>query len=150
VLLVYDQAYDVVTAALRGRSTLDFDSVHDFAMAQAKKAGFPELRKAALDVLAAHQAPGWDAAILDTATENHRPLIREVGLRALARLRGEDPRVAASLRDALNSKDPRIVSDAIGLVGRLKQKTLQPDLERMKAQGQHAAEVDAALKALAA
>jgi aminopeptidase N len=149
-LLGEDQPYDVVAAALRGLSSVDFDSVHDFAFAQAKKAGFPALRRAALEVLADHQAPGWDAAILDTATENHRPLIREVGLRALARLRGEDPRVAASLRDALNSKDSRIVSDAIGLVGKLKQKTLQPELERMKAQGQHAAEVDAALKALSA
>jgi aminopeptidase N len=148
-LLSDDQPYAVVAAAMRGLSSLDFESVHDFVSAQAAKASFPELRRAALEVLADHQAAGWDAAILETATAHHRPLIREVGLRALARLPGDDQRVSSSLRDALGSKDSRIVSDAIGLVGKLKQKALQPDLERMKAEGKHVAEVDAALKALA-
>lgn len=148
-LLGDDQPYDVVAAALRGLATIDFASVRDFATAQAAKATFPALRRAALEVLADHTAPGWDVAILKTATENHRPLIREVGLRALARLRHEDPRVVLSLRSALSSRDSRIVSDAITLVRQLKEKALEPELQRMKAQNQHAAEVDAALKAIA-
>ena len=148
-LLGDDQPYDVVAAALRGLATIDFASVRDFAATQAAKATFPALRRAALEVLADHQALGWDAAILETATEHHRPLIREVGLRTLARLPHDDPRVASSLRSALASLDSRIVTDAIDLVGRLKEKPLQPELERMKAQGKHTAEVDAALKAMA-
>lgn len=147
-LLGEDQPYDVVAAALRGLAPLDFAAVRDFATTQASKATFPALRRAALEVLADHTAPGWDAAILDTATEHHRPLIREVGLHALTRLPHEDPRVASSLRSALASRDSRIVSTAVALAGKLKQKTLQPDLERMKAQGQHAGEVDAAIKAI--
>ncbi|AIE86588.1 M1 family aminopeptidase [Fimbriimonas ginsengisoli] len=148
-LLGDDQPYDVVAAALRGLSTLDFASVREFAMTQAAKATYPALRRTALEVLADHQAPGWDAAILETATEHHRPLIRELGLRALSRLPHDDPRVAASLRSALASRDQKIVTDAIDLVGRLKVKALAPELQRMKAQGQHVADVDAALKALA-
>ena len=147
-LLGDDQPYDVVAAALRGLATLDFSSVHDFAVTQAAKATFPALRRAALEVLADHTSPGWDTAILDTATEHHRPLIREVGLRALARLPHDDQRVVSSLRSALASRDSRIVSDAIGLVGRLKEKALEPDLQRMKTQGQHSGEVDAALKSI--
>lgn len=147
-LLGDDQPYDVVAAALRGLAPLDFDSVRELALAQAAKAPFPSLRRAALDVLADNKAPGWDTAILDTATENHRPLIREVGLRALARLPREDARVAASLRSGLASRDGKIVSDSISLVGQLKVKALEPDLLRMKGLGQHVGEVDAALKAL--
>ena len=148
-LLGEDQPYDVVAAALRGLAGLDFASIRDFATAQAGKATFPSLRRAALEVLADHHEPGWDAAILDTATEHHRPLIREVGLRALARLPHEDPRVVSSLRSALASRDSRIASDAISIVGQLKEKALEPELQRMKAQSQHTAEVDAALKAIA-
>lgn len=147
-LLGDDQPYDVVAAALRGLAELDFASVKGFASTQAGIATFPSLRRAALEVLADHHAPGWDVAILETATEHHRPLIREVGLRALARLTHEDPRVESSLQSALASRDSRIVSDAIGLVGRLKEKSLEPELQRMKAQGRHTAEVDAALKAM--
>ena len=148
-LLADDQPYDVVAAALRGLAAIDFDSVRAFAMKQAAEAPFPALRRAALEVLADHTAPGWDVAILETATEHHTPLIREVGLRALSRLPHDDLRVANSLRSALASRDSRIVSDAIGQAGRLKQKTLEPDLQQIKAQGQHTAEVDAALKAIA-
>jgi aminopeptidase N len=147
-LLGDDQPYDVVAAALRGLATLDFPSVREFAAVQAAKATYAPLRRAALEVLADHQAPGWDAAILETATEHHRPVIREVGLRALVRLPHGDPRVVASLRSALASRDSRIVMDAVDLVGRLKEKALEPDLQRMKAKGQHAAEIDAALKAI--
>lgn len=148
-LLGDDQPYDVVAVALQGLAGIDFASVQAFATDQAGRAPFPALRRAALSVLADHSAPGWDAAILETATAHHRPLIREVGLQALGRLPHEDGRVAASLRNALASRDSRIVSDAIQLCGQLKQKALEPDLQRMKAQGQHAAEVDAALKAIA-
>jgi hypothetical protein len=148
-LLGDDQPYDVVAAALRGLATFDFGSIRDFAATQATKATFPALRRAALEVLADHHALGWDTAILETATEHHRPLIREVGLRALDRLPQEDPRVVDSLRSALTSRDSRIVTDAINLAGRLKEKALAPDLQRIKAQGQHGAEIDAALKAIA-
>jgi len=147
-LLGDDQPYDVVAAALRGLAPLDFASVRDFAVKQAGQAPFPALRRAALEVLADHHEPGWDTAILGTATENHRPVIREVGLRALARFPSEDPRVASSLRSALASRDSRVASAAIDLAGKLKQKSLEPDLQRMKAQGQHVGEVDAALKAM--
>ena len=143
-----DQPYDVVAAALRGLATIDFPSIRAFAKTQAAKATFPNLRRAALEVLADHKEPGWDAAILETATEHHRPLVREVGLRALALLPHDDPRVAASLRSGLASRDSRIFADTIGLVGQLKAKALEPDLKRMKAQGQHAAEADVALKAI--
>ncbi|HWD40108.1 MAG TPA: M1 family aminopeptidase [Fimbriimonas sp.] len=143
-----DQPYDVVASALRGLAGLDYASIKDFATKQAANATFPALRRAALEVLADHPESGWDAAILETATEHHSPLIREVGLRALARLPHEDPRVVASLRSALASRDSRIVSDAIGLVGRLKEKALEPELQRMKAQNSHTAEVDVALKAI--
>ena len=148
-LLGDDQPYDVNAAALRGLATVDFTSVRDFAVAQASKATYPALRKAALEVLADQKVPGWDVAILDTATEHHRPLIREVGLRALSLLPHDDARVETSLRSGLASKDSRIVSDAIGLTGKLKVKALESELQRMKTQGQHTAEVDAALKALA-
>ena len=148
-LLADDQPYDVVAAALRGSAELDFASVRDFAVTQAAYATFPALRRAALEVLADHQNPGWDAAILETATEHHRPLIREVGLRALTRLSPEDPRVVPSLRSALTSRDSRIVTDALRLVGQMKEQALQPELQAMKSQGQHTAEVDAALKAIA-
>jgi aminopeptidase N len=148
-LLADDQPYDVVTAALRGLAALDFASIRDFAVSQASTATFPALRRAALEVLADHHDAGWEAAILETATEHHRPLIREVGLRALARLPDQDTRVVSSLRSALTSRDSRIVTDAIFLVGRLKEKALEPELQQMKAKGQHAAEIDAALKALA-
>ena len=76
-LLGDDQPYDVVAAALRGLAALDFPSVREFAVKQAANAPYPALRRAALEALADHTAPGWDAAILNTATENHRPLIRE-------------------------------------------------------------------------
>ncbi len=148
-LLGDDQPYDVVAAALRSLATLDFASVRDFTLTQSAKATFPALRRAALEVLADHHEQGWDAAILETATEHHRPLIREVGLRELARLPHEDTRVAASLRSALASLDSRIVSDAIGLAGRLKEKTLEPELQQMKAKGQHSGEIDTALKSMA-
>ena len=148
-LLADDQPYDVAAAALRGLSTLDFPSVQDYAETHASKATYPALRRAALEVLADHNAPGWDAAILETATEHHRPLIREVGLETLARLPQEDPRVVSSLRSALTSQEPRIVSDAIRLAGQFKEKALAPDLERIKAQGRHTAEIEAALKAIA-
>jgi aminopeptidase N len=148
-LLRDDEPYDVVAAALRGLAGLDFASVRDFAATQAAKAEYPALRRTALEVLADHHSPGWDTAILDTATEHHWPLIREVGLRALTRLPHDDPRVVTSLRSGLASRDSRIVSDAIGLVRRLKETALEPDLQRMKAQGQHTGEIDAALKALA-
>jgi len=148
-LLGDDQPFDVNAAALRGLAALDFASVRNYAVTQAANATFPALRRAALEVLADHHETGWEAAILETATEHHRPLIREVGLRALARLPHEDARVVLSLRSGLTSKDSRIVSDAIGLVGRLKEKALEPDLQRMKTQGQHTAEVDSALKAIA-
>ncbi len=148
-LLSDDQPYDVVAAALRGLAPLDFASIRDFAVTQAAKATFPALRRAALEVLADHQEPGWDAAILETATEHHRPIIREVGLRALARLPQTDARIVSSLKSGIASRDSRIVSVSIDMVGRLKVKALVPDLQTMKAQGQHAAEVDAALKAIA-
>ena len=148
-MLSDEQPYDVVAAALRGLGSIDFASVRDFAAKQAATATFPALRRAALEVLADHSARGWDAAILGTATEHHEPLIREVGLRALARLPKDDSRVAASLRSALASRDSRIVSDAIVLAGQMKVKALQPDLIQMKAQGQHTDEVEAALKAIA-
>ena len=147
-LLGDDQPYDVVAAALRGLATIDFASVRDFATGQASKASFPDLRRAALEVLAEHRESGWDSAILETATEHHRPLIREVGLRSLALLPHGDPRVASFLRSALSSRDSRIASDAISLVGKLKVTALEPDLQQMKASGQHKAEVETALKAL--
>ena len=148
-LLGDDQPYDVVAAALRGLATLDFPSVQGFATTQAAKANYPALRRAALEVLADHHAPGWDAAILETATEHHQPLVREVGLNALAKLPHDDARVITSLQNALKSRDSKIVSDAIHVTGRLKVKALKPDLEQLKAQGQHVGEVDAALKAMA-
>ncbi len=148
-LLSDDQPYDVVAAALRGLSTLEFATVRDFAVKQASSAKFPALRRAALEVLAEHHEPGWDTAILDTATEHHRPLIREVGLRALSLLPKGAPGVVQSLRSALASLDSRITSDAIDLVGHLKVKSLEPELLGMKAKGQHTAEVDKALKAIA-
>jgi aminopeptidase N len=148
-LLGDDQPYDVVAAALRGLAAIDFPSVREFASTQASKAPYQPLRRAALDVLAANSAPGWQEAILDTATENHRPLIRELGLAELEKLPRKDPRVVGSLRSALGSGEPGVVVTAIGLTGRLKLIALTPDLERIKAHGEHAAEVDAALKAMA-
>lgn len=145
-----DQPYDVVAAALRGLSKLDFGSVQKLAQNLAANAPYAPLRRAALDVLADHTAPGWDTAILGTATEHHRPLIREAGLRALVRLPSGDPRVAQSLKSALASRDSKIVSDAIDLTAKMKVKALEPELQRIKASGAHGAEVDAALKAIAA
>lgn len=147
-LLGDDQPYDVVAAALRGLATLDFDSVRDFAVKQAATATYPTLRRTALEVLASQKSSGWDKAILDTAKENNKPLVREVGLRALKLLATGDSRITESLRNALTSRDSRIVGDAITVAGQLKVKALEPDLQRMKAQGQHVAEIDAALKAI--
>jgi aminopeptidase N len=147
-LLGDDQPYDVVAAALRGLASLDFGSVREFTIAQASNATDLTLRRTALELLAEQKTLGWDAAILQTATPNQRPLIREVGLRALALLPRGDERIVASLRSGLASRDSRIASVAIGLAGRLKERALEPDLRQMLAQGKHAAEVEAALKAM--
>lgn len=147
-LLADDQPYDVVAAALRGLAGLDFDSVREFATAQAKTAPYPALRRTALEVLAEHRVAGWEAAILATAVPNQRPLIREVGLRALSLLPRGDARVVAALRSGIASRDSRVAGTAIGLVGQLKETALRPDLERMRTEGKHAPEVEAALKQL--
>lgn len=147
-LLKDDQPYDVVAAALRGLASLDFDSVRAFATTQALNAQDATLRRTALDLLAQQKADGWEAAVLETATPHQRPLIREVGLRALALLPRGDARVVASLRSGVASRDSRIAGAAIELVGRLKERALQADLEQMRAEGKHTKEVEAALKAL--
>jgi len=147
-LLGDDQPYEVVVAALRGLAALDFDSVREFTSKQA--AGSPDagLRRAALELMAEHKSAGWDTAILETATPHQRPLIREVGLRGLSLLPRGDERVVASLRSGIASRDPQVAGIAIGLVGRLKETALEPDLRQMLSQGKHTAEVEAALKAM--
>lgn len=147
-LLGDDQPYDVVVAALRGLASIDFSSVREFTTAQASTASYPALRRAALELLADQKSVGWDSAILETATPHQRPLIREVGLRALTLLPRGDARVVASLRNGLSSRDSRVAGVAIGLVGQLKEKALEPDLQQMREQGKHTAEVEAALKAM--
>ncbi len=147
-LLGDDQPYDVVVAALRGLAALDFNSVREFATAQASNASYPALRRTALELLAEQKSAGWDAAILETATPHQRPLVREVGLHALILLPRGDARVVASLRSAIASRDSRIAGIAIGLVGRMKETALEPDLEQMRAEGKHTAEVEAALTAM--
>lgn len=147
-LLRDDQPYDVVAAALRGLAALDFASVREFTTTQASSATYPLLRRTALELLAEQKSSGWEAAILETATPRQQPLVREVGLRALSLLPHGDARVVASLRSGIASRDSRVAGIAISLVGRLKETALVPDLQQIKAQGKHTAEVDAALKAM--
>lgn len=147
-LLAVDQPYDVVIAAMQGLADHDVPAVLEFAKAQATRATYAPLRRAALNVLADHKVLGWESAIVATAAETNRPVVREVGLQALRRLPLGETRQVSALRSGVQSRDSRVATTAIRLVGELKVAALTPDLQRLKSAGQHSAEVDAALKAL--
>jgi len=111
-MLKDDQPYTVVAAALRGLAPIDFPAVRDFAFRMAKTSKNQDILAASLDVLADAKAPGWEVAILDAASEGHTTFLRRIGVRALSRLSADDPRLAASVRSALNAGEDQVVSAA--------------------------------------
>lgn len=141
-----DQPYISVASAIRGLATIDFPSIKDFVFKMAKSAKNQDVRTAALDVLAQSKPNGWEYPILETASEGHTTFIRRIGVRALAHLEAEDPRLANSLRSAFHAGEEQVVSAAISVAGSHKVKAVLPDLQALKAAGAHVGEVDSAIR----
>ncbi len=143
-----DQPYVVVAAALKGLAKIDYALVRDFAANVALKTQSQDLRRAALDVMTAAKAPGWDAVILDTSSEGHSTYIRQIGVDALTNIPAEDPRLLNAVRSALHAGETPVISAAIHQATARNLKALIPDLQDLKSHGIQAAEADAAIKKL--
>jgi aminopeptidase N len=146
-LLGDDQPYIVVAAALRGLAPLDFSSIRKVADRFSTQANSLDLRRAALDILAAQKAPGWEDAILTTAAAGHPLLIRSCGVERLTRLPEGDVRVVEAVRSALDSHESMVVSAALNVAIGRNLRQLVPDIQKLKG-SQNAGEVAVALRML--
>ena len=125
------QPYAVVAAALKGLADQDFAGNKTLILGQAKSSN-GEVRAAALNALVAANAPEVTESLFASVDEMASDEIQDAGLNALARGKGEDPRLPQVLGRMLRGHSFRSAAVAAKIAGTRKIKELLPALAEAK------------------
>lgn len=126
------EPYRVVVAAMRGLAKLDYAGSEALIREQAKTSTNAEVKGAALQTLAEHNAPDAGDLIFGALDENQPDEIQAAGMQALTAYKKDDPRIIPILRAQLKSSNFRAVFGVLQIAGDKKLKALIPDLEDLK------------------
>ncbi|MEA2554395.1 MAG: aminopeptidase, partial [Fimbriimonadaceae bacterium] len=140
------EPYRVVAAAIKALGFLDYAASAKLIEAQARTSDNSRIRGSALTVLAENNSPVAADLIFESLGEMQPDDVQQAGISALAKLKGDDPRILPALRGALNSGNFDLIFPAISAARARKEKALIPDLEALKKRNRFLSEdIDAAI-----
>ncbi len=126
------EPYSVVAAVINGLADQDFASSADVIERQARTATNSTIRAAAISAMAKAGAPGALDLVFAAVSDTNPDDVRTAGFRAMASLKGDDPRTVPALRAGLTSHNFRLLQVVLQTCIQRKVKEVIPDLEQLK------------------